>query len=60
MLPILTNKFILVEGDELVLFVATKEKAKVIAKPLTWKDGVGAAGKAGGKGKSVAKSFLKV
>jgi hypothetical protein len=46
-LPILTNKFVLVEGDELVLFVATKEKAKVIAKPLTWKDGIGASSKKG-------------
>jgi hypothetical protein len=58
-LPILTNKFILEAGEELLLFVKTKEKAKVIVKPLTWKDGIGAAGKAGGKGKKVAKPLAK-
>ena len=58
-LPILTNKFILVAGEEHVLFVQPKEKAKAIVKPLTWKDGIRAAGQGGGKGKKVAKPLVK-
>jgi hypothetical protein len=63
-LPILTNKFILVAGEELLLFVKPKEKVKAIVKPLTWQDGIGAAGKGKGKGKkganALATSVLKV